>query len=130
MRMKDVRGREDIVTQDASENRGARLNLVQMAEFSGNGPVKKDLMRAGQTDLVLVCFGSGQEIPPHREPYAVQFLVLSGEGTIISGDGDYQVETGHLVAVAANGMRGIRCRRRMIILGIRHPEGVDQACRE
>jgi|GEM_PF-2613457 quercetin dioxygenase-like cupin family protein len=92
--MKEIRGREDIVTQDTRENRGARLNLMQVAEFSRNGPVKKDLMRSGQTDLVLVCFESGQEIPPHREPYAVQFLVLSGEGTIVSGDDEYQVETG------------------------------------
>jgi len=128
--MKEIWGRGDVVTQETGENRGARLNLMQMAEFSRDGPVKKDLMRAGQTDLVLVCFESGQEILPHREPYAVQFLVLSGEGTIVSGDGEYQVETGHLVAVAANGMRGIRCRTRMIILGIRHVVGGNQTCRE
>ncbi|WP_214041443.1 cupin domain-containing protein [Methanoculleus sp.] len=118
------------MTQETGEDHGARLNLMQMAEFSRDGPVKKDLMRAGQTDLVLVCFESGQEILPHREPYAVQFLVLSGEGTIVSGDGEYQVEAGHLVAVAANGMRGIRCRTRMTILGIRHVEGADPACRQ
>lgn len=118
------------MTQDTGENRSARLDLTQMAEFSRSGPVKKDLMRSEQTDLVLVCFESGQGIPPHREPYAVQFLVLSGEGTIVSGDEEYQVETGHLVAVDVDGVRGIRCRTRMTILGIRHVERMDQSCRE
>lgn len=92
--------------------------------------MKKDLIRSGQTDLVLVCFESGQEIPPHREPYAVQFLVVSGEGVIVSGDDEYPVKAGHLVAVAANGVRGIRCRTRMIILGIRQAGRGGEACRE
>ncbi len=122
--------RENTVIGNTGEHCCGRLNLIEMAEFSKEGPMKRDLMRSGQTDLVLVCFESGQEIPPHREPYAVQFLVLSGEGTIVSGDEEYQVNMGHFVPVDANEVRGIRCRTRMIILGIRQAGRGGEACRE
>jgi quercetin dioxygenase-like cupin family protein len=121
--------RESTVIGNTGEHCYGRLNLIEVAEYSKEGPMKKDLMRSGQMDLVLVCFEGGQEIPPHREPYGMQFLVLSGEGTIISGDGEYQVNMGHFVPVDANGVRGTRCRTRMIIHGIRYAEGVERACR-
>ncbi len=86
--MKEIQGRKDIVTQDAGENRGARLDLMQVAEFSGDGPGRRDLPRAERTDPVPVRVESGQEISPRAEPHAMRFSGLSGEGAIVPADAD------------------------------------------
>ena len=94
-------------------------DLLQAAEFSASGPVKKDLMKTAGSNIVLVCLETGQVIPPHPEPYAVVFVVLLGEGVITSGGVEHPVKPHHLVSVGKNENRGIRCDKRMILLGIR-----------
>ncbi len=55
------------------------VNLLNAAEFSASGPVKKDLMKTAGSNIVIVGLETGQVIPPHPEPYAVVFVVLQGE---------------------------------------------------
>ncbi|MDI6718265.1 MAG: hypothetical protein QMD46_01450 [Methanomicrobiales archaeon] len=95
------------------------MNLLSLAEFSREGPLKKDLLKTAGSNIVLVCLEAGQEIPPHPEPYAVVFVVLEGEGVITSGAIGHPVKPLHLVSVAKDEDRGIRCEQRMILLGIR-----------
>jgi len=95
------------------------VNLLNAAEFSASGPVKKDLMKTAGSNIVLICLETGQEILPHPEPYAVVFVVLQGEGVITSGAVEYPVKPQHLVSVKKDENRGIRCNKRMVILGIR-----------
>ena len=95
------------------------MDLLDAAEFSATGPVKKDLMKTAGSKIVLVCLETGQVIPPHPEPYAVVFIVLQGEGTITSGAVEHPVRSRHLVSVKKDENRGIRCDRRMVLLGIR-----------
>ena len=95
------------------------MDLLDRAEFSRDGPVKKDLMKTAGSNIVLVCLEEGQEIPPHPEPYAVVFVVLQGEGTITSGRKEHRVKPLHLVPVGKDEDRGIRCDQRMVLLGIR-----------
>jgi len=95
------------------------MDLLDRAEFSRDGPVKKDLVKTAGSNIVLVCLEEGQEIPPHPEPYAVVFVVLQGEGTITSGRKEHHVKPLHLVPVGKDEDRGIRCDHRMILLGIR-----------
>jgi quercetin dioxygenase-like cupin family protein len=95
------------------------MDLCELAEFSVSGPVKKDLMKTAGPDIVLVCLESGQVIPPHPEPYAVVFVVMQGAGVITSGAVEHPVSPRHLVSVAKDENRGIRCDRRMVLLGIR-----------
>jgi quercetin dioxygenase-like cupin family protein len=108
-----------------SENRRIKkdgegiMDLIHAAEFSAKGPVKKDLMKTAGSNIVLVCLETGQVIPPHPEPYAVVFVVLQGGGVITSGTIDQPVKPMHLVSVGKNENRGIRCKQRMILLGIR-----------
>ncbi len=96
-----------------------RMDLCKLAEFSATGPVKKDLMKTAGSNIVLVCLETGQVIPPHPEPYAVVFVVLQGEGIITSGGFEHPVKPHHLVSVGKDENRGIRCDKRMILLGIR-----------
>ena len=95
------------------------MDLLSAAEFSWQGPVKKDLIKTEGSNIVLVCFENGQEILPHPEPYAVVFVVLQGVGTITSGTVEHPVKPMHLVSVGKDENRGIRCTQRMILLGIR-----------
>ena len=95
------------------------INLLDAAEFSAAGPVKKDLIKTAGSNIVLVCLEAGQVIPPHPEPYAVVFVVLRGEGVITSGSVEHPVRPHYLVAVGKDKNRGIRCTRRMALLGIR-----------
>ena len=95
------------------------MDLLSAAEFSPTGPVKKDLMKTAGSNIVIVCLETGQVIPPHPEPYAVVFVVLQGEGTITSGAIEHPVKPLHLVSVKKDEGRGIRCKQRMILLGIR-----------
>lgn len=95
------------------------MDLLKEAEYSSKGPVKKDLMKTAGSNIVLVCLETGQEIPPHPEPYAVVFVVLQGEGTITSGAVEHPVNPFHLVSVKKDENRGIRCTHRMVLLGIR-----------
>ena len=95
------------------------MDLLEMAECSPNGPIKKVLLKTAGSNIVLVCLETGQEIPPHPEPYAVVFVVLQGEGVITSGTIRHTVQPLHLVSVGKDENRGIRCDQRMVLLGIR-----------
>jgi quercetin dioxygenase-like cupin family protein len=95
------------------------MDLLTVTEFSAKGPVKKDLMKTAGSNIVIVYLETGQMIPPHPEPYAVVFVVLQGEGIITSGTVEHPVKPLHLVSVKKDEDRGIRCDKRMILLGIR-----------
>jgi quercetin dioxygenase-like cupin family protein len=95
------------------------MDLLDAAEFSPQGPVKKDLIKTAGSNIVLVCLEEGQVIAPHPEPYAVVFVVLQGEGTITSGRIEHRVKPLHLVPVGKDEKRGIQCDQRMVLLGIR-----------
>jgi quercetin dioxygenase-like cupin family protein len=95
------------------------MDLLDAAEFSREGPVKKDLVNTAGSNIVLVCLEDGQEILPHPEPYAVVFVVLQGEGTITVGSIEHPATPLQLVSIKKDENRGIRCVRRMILLGIR-----------
>ena len=95
------------------------MDLLSAAEFSAASTVKKDLMKTAGSNIVIVGLETGQEIPPHPEPYAVVFVVLQGEGIITSGNVEHIVKPHHLVSVRKDENRGIRCNERMVLLGIR-----------
>ena len=95
------------------------MNLLDAARFSPDGPMKTDIALTAGSKIVLVCLEQGQVIPPHPEPYAVVFVVLEGEGVITSGKDEHPVAPVHMVSVAKDEDRGIRCTRRMVLLGIR-----------
>ncbi|BAI60758.1 hypothetical protein MCP_0686 [Methanocella paludicola SANAE] len=94
------------------------IDLLALSEYSIEGRIKKDLLKTKGFNAVLVCLDAGQEIPPHPEPYEVLFIVIEGEGTITGGDGRYSVKPGNAVYVKNGEIRGIRCDKRMAIVGI------------
>ncbi|HPX73019.1 MAG: hypothetical protein BWY93_00932 [Euryarchaeota archaeon ADurb.BinA087] len=95
------------------------MDLQKIVKCSPDTPVKKDLIKMSGSNIVLVCLETGQEIPPHPEPYAVVFVVLQGEGVITAGKVRHRVKPLHLVSVEKDQDRGIRCDQRMVLLGIR-----------
>ena len=95
------------------------MDLLHETEFSPEGPVKRDLIKTAGSNIVLICLEEGQVISPHPEPYAVVFVVLQGEGTITSGTVKHTVKPMCLISVKKDEDRGIRCDKRMVLLGIR-----------
>jgi len=94
------------------------IDLLALYEFSSEGRVKKDLLKTKGFNAVLVCMDAGQEIPPHPEPYEVLFVVIEGEGTITCGNDRYGVRPGSAVYVKKDEGRGIKCEKRMAVVGI------------
>ena len=95
------------------------MNLMDAARFSPDGPVKTGIARTRGSNIVLACLEQRQVIPPHPEPYAVDFVVLEGAGVITSGTVEHRVTPLSMVSIAQDEDRGIRCTQRMILLGIR-----------
>ncbi|MGQ9583072.1 MAG: hypothetical protein ACUVV6_06110 [Thermoplasmatota archaeon] len=49
------------------------INLQELVEYDKKERVKKDIIKTGWANIVLICLEMGQDIPPHPEPYAVLF---------------------------------------------------------
>jgi quercetin dioxygenase-like cupin family protein len=93
-------------------------DLDSLAEFSETRHTKKDLLKTEGFNGVLVCMEDGQEIVPHPEPYYVLFIVFEGEGVIMHGEEESNVVAGGMVFVGSDEIRGIKCVKRMKIIGI------------
>ena len=93
-------------------------NLLSKKEFFPEKPVKKDIIKSGMFNIVLVCLKKGQEIKPHPEPYAVFFLVLEGSGIYTSNKGKYKLKKNDGLFIEANEIRGIKCLENMVVLGV------------
>jgi len=93
-------------------------NLLEKGEFSPEKPVKKDILKTKNFNVVLVCFEKDQEIKPHPEPYAVFFLVLEGKGMFINSEGSFEMSKNSSIYIKANEIRGIKCLKKMVVLGV------------
>jgi len=103
------------------------INIKEMQrnlESSTSKVAKKDLLDAGYFNLALIYLDEGQEIPPHPEGYDVVFYALDGEGTITIGVEQFKVTEGSLIYSPKNKNRGIKCLRKLSLLGIR--ENVEE----
>jgi quercetin dioxygenase-like cupin family protein len=107
------------------------INLKRLMQFSGDkglldtmekrGRVKKDLLKTRCFNLMLVCLERGQEIPSRPEPYDVCFYVVEGSGTFTVGNDKADLSAGEMVFAPANVSRGIKCKERMVVLGVQEP---------
>jgi quercetin dioxygenase-like cupin family protein len=102
---------------------GLKLNsevwdLAQLADFSKIQRVKKDICKTKTFNIVLVCLETGQEIPPHPEPYDVCFYVIEGQGTFTTGDKQTDLKAGSMIFTPANSARGIKSTKRLRVIGI------------
>ncbi len=107
------------------------INLKKLMQFSEDKGlldtvekrrrVKRDLLKTRCFNLVLVCLDRGQEIPPCPELYDVCFYIAEGSGTFTVGDEKADLSAGEIVFAPANVSRGIKCKERMVVLGIQEP---------
>ncbi|MGQ9538598.1 MAG: cupin domain-containing protein [Candidatus Bathycorpusculaceae bacterium] len=107
------------------------VNLKRLVQFSDNEGlldsmeerrrVKRELLRTRCFNLVLVCLDIGQEIPPRPEPYDVCFYIVEGSGTFTVGDEKASLSAGEVVFAPANVCRGIKCKERLVVLGVQEP---------
>ena len=93
-------------------------NLLSKKEFSSEKPLKKDILKTKNFNVVLVCFEKDQKIKPHPEPYAVFFLVLEGKGVFTNSKGNFKLSENSGIYIKANEIRGIKCLKKMVVLGV------------
>ena len=84
-------------------------------------PVKKDLLKTANFNVVLICLESGQEIPSRPEPYGVCFYVIDGKGLFTVGNEQVELTGGEMIFAPAGEARGILSRERLTMLGIQDP---------
>ena len=93
-------------------------NMLEKNGFSSEKPVKKDVLKSENFNIVRIYLKKGQEIKPHPEPYAVFFLVLEGKGLFTGKEEKFELTTNDGLFIKANEIRGIKCLENMIVLGI------------
>ena len=79
---------------------------------------KKDLIKSGMYNVVIVRVAKGKEILPHPEPYAVTFIVLEGEGIFTNKDGEFKLTQNSMIYMGTNETRGIKALESLVIVGI------------
>ncbi|MHC1598820.1 MAG: cupin domain-containing protein [Candidatus Methanofastidiosia archaeon] len=93
-------------------------DLLSKREVPSEEPVKKDIIKSKNFNIVLVSLEKGQEIDPHPEPYAVFFLVLKGVGLFTNKEGKFELKKNDSLFIEANEIRGIKCFEDLIIMGV------------
>jgi quercetin dioxygenase-like cupin family protein len=83
--------------------------------------VKKDLLKTGSHNIVMICLDADQEIPSRPEPYEVCFYIVDGKGTFTVSNEKATLSRGEMLFVPANVSRGVKCEERLILLGIQEP---------
>jgi quercetin dioxygenase-like cupin family protein len=107
------------------------FDLKKLAEFSqkqgllstveDRRPVKKDLLKTPNFNVVLICLDSSQEIPSRPEPYGVCFYIIDGKGLFTVGNEQVELAGGEMIFAPAGEARGILSRERLTMLGIQDP---------
>jgi quercetin dioxygenase-like cupin family protein len=107
------------------------INLNKLVEFASGKHlldtmqdrqrVKKNVLKTKSFNVVLICLGSGQEIPSRPEPYEVCFYIIEGSGIFSVDEEKYDLSNGHMIYVPANAARGIKSKQRLTVLGIQEP---------
>ncbi len=93
-------------------------DILSFQNFSGERPNKTDILKSENFNVVLVCFETGQEIPPHPEPYAVFFLVLKGRGLFTNREGSFELGEQSSIFIEKDEPRGIKSLEKLTVLGI------------
>ena len=93
-------------------------DILSGREFSEENPVKRDIIRSKNFNIVTVCMEKHQEIKPHPEPYAVFFLIIEGRGTFTNSKGSFELGRNSSIFIKANEVRGIKCIEKMTVLGV------------
>ena len=83
--------------------------------------VKKDLLSTSNFGVGLICLEAGQEIPLHPEPYGACFYVISGKGMFTVGKEQFELSNGEMIFAAAEEVRGILSREKLVLIGIHDP---------
>ena len=96
-------------------------NIISEINRSEEKPIKTDLIKTKNFNIVIVHLGKNQEIPPHPESYAVFFLVLQGSGVFTTKEGTVSLQKNSSIYYEKNELRGIKSKEELILLGVQDP---------
>ncbi len=96
-------------------------NIISEISTRDEKIYKKDLFKTENFNVVLVHLEKDGEILPHPESYAVFFYVLEGSGIFTRSQEEYPLKKGSSIYYKKNEIRGIKSKKRLILLGIQEP---------
>lgn len=94
------------------------FNLEELKEFSSASHVKKIICSYPKTKALLICFESGQSVPPCVMESDVFFYVIEGRGLLYTGGRTVEMKTGALITVPAGAERRIKALDSLSVLAI------------
>ncbi len=83
--------------------------------------IKKDLLSTKNYTVALICLETGQEIPPHPEPYGACFYVISGKGIFTIGKEQLELSSGQMIFAPSDEVRAIQSLESLMLIGIHDP---------
>ena len=96
-------------------------NIISDINLFEEKIVKRDIIKTGNFNVVIVYLGKNQEILPHLEPYAVFFIILQGSGVFTTKQGTFSLQKNSSVYYEKNELRGIKSKEELILLGVQDP---------
>jgi quercetin dioxygenase-like cupin family protein len=79
-------------------------------------PDVKELYDSFRSKVVLFSLAEGQEIPPHVSSSEVIMLVMDGEGSFHSKNGETEVKAGTIAFCEPDEPHGMKAKEKMVVL--------------
>ncbi|GAX61672.1 hypothetical protein SCALIN_C27_0066 [Candidatus Scalindua japonica] len=99
------------------------FNLEELASFSDNNVVSKNLYDSQKACVNLICLEEGQTALEDTIGQKVVVVINTGNGSVITGGGEQGVEEGTLILFESDEKRLLKAKTKMTALVTAIPKG-------
>ncbi len=99
------------------------FNLEDLASFSENGAVSTSLCDSGKAHVNLLCMEEGQTALEDTNDQKVVVIINTGSGSVITGEGEQEVEEGTLIMFESGETRSLKAKTKLTALVTAIPKG-------
>ncbi|MCP5002988.1 MAG: hypothetical protein GY941_03420 [Planctomycetes bacterium] len=92
------------------------MNLNDICEFSNEKTVSKTLLETQKIKSVVLCMSEGQTDLQDSVNSKVAILVYSGNGSVSTNDGEYDVEEQDLIVFERNEARSLKAKTKLTVV--------------
>lgn len=96
--------------------KGQRLNLPQLIDYSEGGIISKQLLKSIGGNITLFSFDKGQGLSEHTAPFDAMVQLLDGEAEITIGGVPHLLKTGETIIMPANRPHALLAKERFKML--------------
>lgn len=99
------------------------FNLEELTSFSENNAVLKNLCDTQKASVNLLCMEEGQTALEDTDNQKVVVVINTGSGSVITGEGEQDVEEGALVLFESGEKRSLKAKTKLTALVTTIPKG-------